>query len=1144
MNINSNRRLLLFSMGLVAILAFPAAQFAQAQVQVSPNEPDRQTLKVASKPRLLVETESFSSEIRAIAFSADSQYVAASTDSDVRIWHIATGELFHTIRGFSTSDSGVITSLDVNPADGSLAIGVETSRGGTLRTCAIDSLDDTKSIWGDPKDANDPLSTVTSFGQRSARALTYSSDGKYLAFLASFLGSDDQGNSKLGLQYIFLDRQTGKVHHSNPAQDLDDGATSQDFGAQKFRQAGRFLGSDRYYIMPGLNEIFDVKTKQPVGYDASPDLQWFDRFLNRLGPNLANLSNVVLSSDANITKRKGAVAYSAKLNGRDLYQCDVFIDENPKPAISYKGLGWSPTATRLSGDAKVCAVGDALGRLHVFSTDTGKAIFKTKSTVRASYSAAVDQKSGILAFGQTPHSGQAWKFNDYADLDRGFDLRNRKLIDNPSGDFPRAKASIYGITAKRKKGPKGTFVEVSLAGQESYISSPATKAFFTQTLAKGNDADQVLLFRGGAGFLGADAVQIGPVKQGRYSVGKGALVAAAETGKTSAASDITLTADENFVVGAWTDGAISIYRKSDFAPRDLGALGFEIAVPDAEELMKDPEFVARMQADPSKMMELVQQFRVNKITDPTVGKQIRVGDQILLINDQKVPLYLGEFYNVEEGNEPGDEITVLASRDGKEFSAKLQLIDDGVEIGANYVSPILTFVTTRSDEWILFTPEGYYDASLGGHDLIGWKVNRGPNETANFFTARQLRKSLYRPEVIENIIAGIVQGDVNATTIKVASVGGSKPNRRKDPVLDIREPESLQSILPPVVTVDGLPQSGQVTTDTVSFTINAKTQNSLRVQSIVVLIDGRSTVTDAAKMKTADDGSVTLAHSLSIPPGEHNIAVVATNSAGSATKTFRLYREGPKEDRIMPKMYLLAIGVSDYKDDSLDLRYAANDAEAFAEMMSNQKGKFYRDVEVKLLTDKDASREGILKGMEWLLDNATQNDVATLFLSGHGTFGRGQHFYFCNHEIDSDSLRSTGLSYNDIEDTIANMPCNTIVFADTCHSGAVRGTKSVRRDPWADLVSDEVGGILFASSIARDESLELDEFKHGAFTRAVLDAFEQRKADINGDGFLGINELTYHIPERVKELTQGRQRSAHHVPSTIPNFNIAVSGKE
>ena len=192
MNINSNRRLLLFSMGLVAILAFPAAQFAQAQVQVSPNEPDRQTLKVASKPRLLVETESFSSEIRAIAFSADSQYVAASTDSDVRIWHIATGELFHTIRGFSTSDSGVITSLDVNPADGSLAIGVETSRGGTLRTCAIDSLDDTKSIWGDPKDANDPLSTVTSFGQRSARALTYSSDGKYLAFLASYSGTDDE----------------------------------------------------------------------------------------------------------------------------------------------------------------------------------------------------------------------------------------------------------------------------------------------------------------------------------------------------------------------------------------------------------------------------------------------------------------------------------------------------------------------------------------------------------------------------------------------------------------------------------------------------------------------------------------------------------------------------------------------------------------------------------------------------------------------------------------------------------------------------------------------------------------------------------------------------------------------------------------
>jgi hypothetical protein len=37
-------------------------------------------------------------------------------------------------------------------------------------------------------------------------------------------------------------------------------------------------------------------------------------------------------------------------------------------------------------------------------------------------------------------------------------------------------------------------------------------------------------------------------------------------------------------------------------------------------------------------------------------------------------------------------------------------------------------------EWILFTPEGYYDASSPAAErLIGWHVNRGPDEAADFY---------------------------------------------------------------------------------------------------------------------------------------------------------------------------------------------------------------------------------------------------------------------------------------------------------------------------------------------------------------------------------------------------------------------------
>ena len=763
MNFNSNRRPSIRLLGFAAILALTgslalvSSQHATAQVQLAPNKAQPDESKVASKPRLLIETEGFSSEIRAVAFSADGEYVGASTDSDVRIWHIPTGKIYHTIRGFSTSASGVVTSLAVNPVDGSIAIGLMTTLGGTIRTCKYDSLDDTQAVWGDPKDASGPLTALTSQGFRSARALTFSSDGKYLGFLATFSAPDDTGNQKEVLQYVFLDWQTGEVHHTNTAQDLPDGAAKQDFGAQRYRQAGSFYGSDRYYVMPGLNGIFDVRTMQSVDYNASPDLQWFDRFIERFISNYGSLANFSAVNNGSIVKRKAAVAYSAKLNGRDVYQCDIFSGENSKPVVAYKGLSWSPTAVQMSQDCRICAVGDASGRLYVFSSDTGKTLFKTKSIVKASYSAAIDQASGVLAFGQNPHRGAAWKFNDYADLDRGFDLQNRKLIDRPSGQFPRPKNAIDGASTQRKKGDQGSFVDISVPGQQSYSSYPAKGAFFTSTIARGNRNDQKLSFRGGTGYFIADAVQIGPPKEeGASSIGAGSLVAVADSAKTAAASDITLTDDEKFVVGAWTDGAISIYRKSDFEPRRLGNVPFNAGAPNVEELMKDPKYMAMLQANPQKVMELMQQFQVSEFTDTDAAKNLKIGDQILAVDGQNWMAYTSSFYNREEGNQPGDVVEIAVLRDGKEVSTQITLIDDGTQFGVNYVSPLLTFVTTKSDEWILFTPEGYYDASLGGHDLIGWKVNRGPNDTANFFTARQLRKSLYRPEVIDKIISGIV----------------------------------------------------------------------------------------------------------------------------------------------------------------------------------------------------------------------------------------------------------------------------------------------------------------------------------------------------------------------------------------------------
>jgi len=43
------------------------------------------------------------------------------------------------------------------------------------------------------------------------------------------------------------------------------------------------------------------------------------------------------------------------------------------------------------------------------------------------------------------------------------------------------------------------------------------------------------------------------------------------------------------------------------------------------------------------------------------------------------------------------------------------------------------FSPQRSQALVLWTPSGYYDASPGGEDFIGWQVNKGKDKAADFF---------------------------------------------------------------------------------------------------------------------------------------------------------------------------------------------------------------------------------------------------------------------------------------------------------------------------------------------------------------------------------------------------------------------------
>ena len=70
---------------------------------------------------------------------------------------------------------------------------------------------------------------------------------------------------------------------------------------------------------------------------------------------------------------------------------------------------------------------------------------------------------------------------------------------------------------------------------------------------------------------------------------------------------------------------------------------------------------------------------------------------------------------------------------------------DGEELLAFFVEP-------QSLKWVAWTPTGYYMASPGGEDLIGWHVNRGWDQPPDFFAASQFRAQYNRPDIVRLVL--------------------------------------------------------------------------------------------------------------------------------------------------------------------------------------------------------------------------------------------------------------------------------------------------------------------------------------------------------------------------------------------------------
>lgn len=228
-------------------------------------------------------------------------------------------------------------------------------------------------------------------------------------------------------------------------------------------------------------------------------------------------------------------------------------------------------------------------------------------------------------------------------------------------------------------------------------------------------------------------------------------------------------------------------------------------------------------------------------------------------------------------------------------------------------------------------------------------------------------------------------------------------------------------------------------------------------------------------------------------------------------------------------LWLLAVGVSRYRDASTDLRYAASDARAVADALARQRGAgLYAEAHTLVLSDEAATRESILRGMQDFLGRAGPEDVVVVFLAGHGVQERSTGtFYFLPHPANSENVLTAGLRMSDFDEMIRIVRRRVralVIMLDTCHAGALRvdGGHFVPTAELAAGLSTGDGFYLLAASSAGEQSREDPALGHGVFTAALLDGLGGA-GDADADGVLTISELFGHVARGVARASANQQ---------------------
>jgi WD40 repeat protein/uncharacterized caspase-like protein len=454
------------------------------------------------------------------------------------------------------------------------------------------------------------------------------------------------------------------------------------------------------------------------------------------------------------------------------------------------------------------------------------------------------------------------------------------------------------------------------------------------------------------------------------------------------------------------------------------------------------------------------------------------------------------------------------------------------------------------EEWIIYNDKMYFDSSKD----IGSKIKFTNNLKAysvDYFAPRYNRPDL----ILKNVW--------NTTTPVLQEMKRLAMARQE-------QAEADKNATRPIVSNVKLEKNGRQ----LKYQFTASDKHS-RIAAYNVFVNGNPIYgVDGLALRQSENEQIR--GELTLNANSNIVEIEATNALN--VKSLRESHEISGTNEATVDVYFVGVGVSNYKDNQLNLNYPAKDIADLDSVLAGLKNtRKIGNVYSKVLVNDDATVANI-SDLQSFLRQPREDDIVIMLVAGHGV-RENNKYYYLSHEANVNSLETSTAQFSIFENLLVNTKSRSkILFIDTCQSGDAmstvsdsyfefakennlqarttqytinRGLKRAARSSKdsnirlndryiSNNLDRKTGAIIFSSSQGDEFSYESHAIRNGFFTSEIITALTSSKADLNFDGMISKNELRLHVSSVVAQKTSGKQHPVLDRDNLLVDFKLPI----